>query len=97
MCLLRQQCVRGSLARGLAGRPGDLQIVAARVGVYVDDTIATSKVELARIEIKLVGGEVEIKSYERSPISRVRRVTGYLSKVSNFNEAKFLKQELECK
>ena len=58
------------------------------VNIYVDDAIAASKVTLARIEIKLVGEEVEIKSYERSPITRIRRVTGYLSKVNNFNDSK---------
>ena len=58
------------------------------VGIYVDDTIAQSKVALARIEIMLVNNEVEIKSYERSPISRVRRITGYCVKISNMNEAK---------
>ena len=61
MCLLRQQCVRGSLARGLAGRPGDLQIVAARVGVYVDDL--AGKVQAANSDSKKAaeqngGGEV---------------------------------------
>lgn len=58
------------------------------VKIYVDDTIAQSKVPLARIEIKLVSGEVEIKSFERSPISRVRRITGYCVKISNMNESK---------
>lgn len=65
------------------------------VEIYVDDAIATSKVALARIEIMLVGGEVEIKSFERSPITRIRRVTGYLSKVSNFNDSK--RAELESR
>ena len=58
------------------------------VQVYVEDAIATSRVDLARIDIKLIGDEVDVKSYERSPITRLRRVTGYLSRVSNFNDAK---------
>ena len=58
------------------------------VNIYVDDAIARSKVNLAKIEIMLKDGEVEIKSYERSPISRVRRITGYCVKISNMNEAK---------
>lgn len=58
------------------------------VQVYVEDAIATSRVDLARIDIKLIGDEVDVKSYEKSPISRVRRITGYCVKISNMNEAK---------
>jgi hypothetical protein len=32
--------------------------------------------------------EVIIRGFERSPIKRIRRITGYLSEVSNFNDAK---------
>ncbi len=52
-------------------------------------------IALAKIEIKLVGEEVEIKAYEKSPITRVRRITGYLSKVTNFNDSK--KAELKSR
>lgn len=38
-------------------------------------------------------GEVEIKTIEKSPIKRIRRITGYLSTVDRFNDAK--KAELE--
>ena len=31
---------------------------------------------------------VMVKAVERSPIRRIRRITGYLSEVSNFNDAK---------
>lgn len=49
----------------------------------------TGKV-LGRIEVRLIsdGLDVEIKTYERSPIRRVRRITGYLSTVDRFNDAK---------
>jgi Anaerobic ribonucleoside-triphosphate reductase len=43
---------------------------------------------LGRVELSIDGDEVVIKSYERSPIRRVRRITGYLSEVKNFNDAK---------
>ena len=55
---------------------------------YAKDEIKASAKKLAKIEIKLVGDEVEVKSYERSPIRRVRRITGYLSDASNFNDSK---------
>lgn len=38
--------------------------------------------------ITIDGEEVTIKSFEKSPIKRIRRITGYLSEVSNFNDAK---------
>lgn len=44
--------------------------------------------ELAEIELKLENDEILIKSYERSPIKRIRRITGYLSEEHNFNTAK---------
>ncbi|EAX47560.1 hypothetical protein TcarDRAFT_1295 [Thermosinus carboxydivorans Nor1] len=45
---------------------------------------------LGRMEIRIIndGLDVEIKTYERSPIRRVRRITGYLSTVDRFNDAK---------
>jgi hypothetical protein len=46
------------------------------------------KKELDRIIIKLEKDEVIIQSFEKSPIKRIRRITGYLSDVSNFNNAK---------
>lgn len=44
--------------------------------------------EIAAIELSLVGNEVEIQTTEKSPINRVRRITGYLSSVEKFNDAK---------
>lgn len=46
---------------------------------------------IAYIEIARDGEEVIINASEKSPIRRVRRITGYLSNIDNFNDAK--KQE----
>lgn len=40
------------------------------------------------IALSLAGDEIVIKAYEKSPIKRVRRITGYLSTTDNFNDAK---------
>jgi anaerobic ribonucleoside-triphosphate reductase activating protein len=59
--------------------------------VYVQEEIQLWKTKgkiLNKVNIAVDGDEVIIKSTERSPISRIRRITGYLSEVSNFNEAK---------
>ena len=44
--------------------------------------------ELASVDLKLDGDEIIIKATEKSPIRRVRRITGYLSNMENFNDAK---------
>jgi len=49
--------------------------------------------EIARLELAVDGEEVVIKAVEKSPVRRVRRITGYLSSVDNFNDAK--RQECE--
>lgn len=43
---------------------------------------------LAKIELIADGEEIEVKSYPRSPIKRIRRITGYLSEVDHWNDAK---------
>lgn len=43
---------------------------------------------LDQVEIQADGGYVIVKGQEKSPIRRVRRITGYLSEVNNFNDAK---------
>lgn len=48
---------------------------------------------IAHVEIVREGDEIVINAQERSPIRRVRRITGYLSNIDNFNDAK--KQECE--
>lgn len=50
---------------------------------------------LGSMEVRIDGDEVEIKSNEKSPIQRVRRITGYLSNANNFNDAK--KAELNAR
>lgn len=44
--------------------------------------------DIASMKVRVDGDEVEIESYERSPIIRTRRITGYLSTVDRFNDAK---------
>ncbi len=44
--------------------------------------------ELARVELSLDGDSVVVKAVEKSPVRRVRRITGYLSNMENFNDAK---------
>ncbi|MDF2500845.1 MAG: anaerobic ribonucleoside triphosphate reductase, partial [Anaerosporomusa subterranea] len=48
---------------------------------------------IAYMEITRDGEEVIINASEKSPIRRVRRITGYLSNIDNFNDAK--KQECD--
>lgn len=43
---------------------------------------------LGSLELSLDGGEIVVKATEKSPIRRVRRITGYLSTIDNFNDAK---------
>jgi anaerobic ribonucleoside-triphosphate reductase len=43
---------------------------------------------LDRVDIQADGGYVIVKGQEKSPIRRIRRITGYLSEVHNFNDAK---------
>jgi hypothetical protein len=44
--------------------------------------------KIAKIELLIDGDEVIIKADEKSNIRRVRRITGYLSNIENFNDAK---------
>jgi len=45
--------------------------------------------EIGKIVITDVGdGELEIRAYEKSPIKRIRRITGYLAEVDCWNDAK---------
>ena len=44
--------------------------------------------KLGLLEISLDGDEIIVKATEKSPIRRVRRITGYLSSIDNFNDAK---------
>ena len=44
--------------------------------------------KIASINVTIEGDELVIKSVERSPITRIRRITGYLSSEDKFNDAK---------
>lgn len=44
--------------------------------------------QLGRLSIRVDGAEVELESREKSPIRRIRRITGYLSEMDNFNQSK---------
>jgi anaerobic ribonucleoside-triphosphate reductase activating protein len=44
--------------------------------------------QLGQLELGLDGEEVILKGTEKSPIRRIRRITGYLSSIDNFNDAK---------
>jgi len=47
---------------------------------------------LGKVVMTADGDEIEVKTFEKSPIVRIRRITGYLSHTDNWNEAK--KKEL---
>lgn len=47
---------------------------------------------LGKVVMTADGDEIEVKTFEKSPIVRIRRITGYLSHADNWNEAK--KKEL---
>lgn len=49
--------------------------------------------DIAEIRLSIDGSEVIVETYEKSPIKRVRRITGYLSNIENFNKAK----QAECR
>ncbi|MGL5514677.1 MAG: hypothetical protein ACRDBM_15790, partial [Sporomusa sp.] len=43
---------------------------------------------LAQVQLSIEDQEIVVKAIERSPIKRVRRITGYLSTEDRFNNAK---------
>jgi anaerobic ribonucleoside-triphosphate reductase activating protein len=66
------------------------------VAALVDDEIRLWQQRgkpLGSIDLSLDGESVIIRSYEKSPIRRVRRITGYLSTIDQFNDSK----QAECK
>ena len=59
------------------------QIVAEEIGLW-----QKKGKELARVELVLDGEEIVVTAVERSPIKRIRRITGYLSTEDRFNPSK---------
>ncbi len=58
---------------------------------YVSEELAIWKTRgkaLGKVLLDVDGDEVIIKAIEKSPIRRIRRITGYLSEQHNFNDAK---------
>jgi hypothetical protein len=43
---------------------------------------------LGAVDLSLDGESIIIRGHEKSPIRRVRRITGYLSTLEQFNDAK---------
>ena len=75
----------------------DVQVEAAaclsdeEIELYVRSEIEqwrSQDKELASLSLQVEGQDVVIEAVERAPISRVRRITGYLSTIKNFNDAK---------
>jgi len=44
--------------------------------------------KLGSVTLSLENNEIVVKTTEKSDIKRVRRITGYLSSLDNFNDAK---------
>lgn len=61
--------------------------VVAIVDAEIQEWAKRSKT-LSRVELSIDGDEVIVRAVEKSPVRRVRRITGYLSSVDNFNDAK---------
>ena len=58
---------------------------------YIDQEFESMQQELSKIasiEISLDGDEVVLQAKKKSNITRIRRITGYMSKVNNFNDSK---------
>jgi len=79
-----------------------MKIVAdPRLEAWEIDGIVTQQVqeeaiigkEIAEIKLDLEGHEIAIKITHKSPIKRVGRITGYLSNIESFNDAK----QAECR
>lgn len=69
----------------------DSEITAEEIRAIVAEELQLWKKrnkELAQVQLKIEGEEIIVKAVERSPIKRVRRITGYLSTEDRFNSAK---------
>jgi anaerobic ribonucleoside-triphosphate reductase activating protein len=52
------------------------------------ESFARQGKQIAKIIITDCGDEIEVRTYEKSPIRRVRRITGYLANTDNWGAAK---------
>ena len=69
----------------------DENLTQKEIELLVDQEIAEWEKQgkkIAKIELLIDGDEVIVKADEKSNIRRVRRITGYLSNIENFNDAK---------
>lgn len=69
----------------------DENLTQKEIELLVDQEIAEWEKQgkkIAKIELVIDGDEVIVKADEKSNIRRVRRITGYLSNIENFNDAK---------
>lgn len=64
--------------------PEEVELIAKK---EIDEWSVLGK-DIASIELKIDGNDVLLFAVEKSPIRRVRRITGYLSNIENFNDAK---------
>jgi len=61
------------------------------IETVVNDEIklwASKNKTLAAVELSVEDDNILVTATEKSPIRRVRRITGYLSNMENFNDAK---------
>jgi len=69
----------------------DQTLTTEEISALVDEEIQLWKKEnktLGFLDLTISGDEIVIKGREKSSIRRVRRITGYLSELANFNPAK---------
>lgn len=73
----------------MVSHTGEVSLEEATMIVLEEKEIwAIKGKELARVYIGVDGEELVVESVEKSPVKRVRRITGYLSNMTNFNQSK---------
>jgi hypothetical protein len=63
-------------------------ITQSEADFLIDEEVGKHEYELSSIDMKVDDNEIVVTAVEMSPITRVRRLTGYLSVLTNFNDAK---------
>jgi hypothetical protein len=67
------------------------EITEEEIRAIVDEELQLWKQkgkDLAAVQLSIQEDEIIVKAVERSPIKRIRRITGYLSTEDRFNSAK---------